>query len=335
MVAAFKVGVHFESTSTANKGDNLDATENKTGLEPAQNAEGVTGGVSAAEAAMDAGNAEAAAAAFEKGIEYERLRKERIESEARAAEALDKAEVEKNKATAKKINAETRQAERKWWRSLSAKAKKRRLVGVLVVAAVLVVLGVVVTQIIMPLSSPASSNTFATSTLKKAVEVDKLSTVEYTYQGIAEKTEQGLLKESVKYRVKYETTITAYFSMSEIEFSKDEDAKTCTAYLPNPTITVNAPADSSKISFMPDTTKADISEVLTLCQQDAQAEIDSEYMTQQATTNLQHVVEALTLPIIEKGGYTLKFDSLENYSPSADKQNAEYATAEGDQNEAK
>jgi hypothetical protein len=346
----------------------LDATENKKGLEPTQNAEGpegsvgvnsrlsavpeakrsgaaenkagiwdaegVTGGASAAEPAMDAGNAEAAVAAFEKGIEYERLRKERIESEARAAEAQGKAEVEKNKAAAKKINAEMRQAERKWWRGLSAKAKKRRLLGALVVVAVLAVLGFVATQIVLPLSNPAPTSYSATSSLKSAVEVDKLSTVEYTYQGVAEKTEQGLRGEKVKYRIKYETTITAYFNMSEIEFTADETAKIFTAYLPDPQITVNAPTDASKISFMPDNANANISDVLALCQQDAQAEYDNQYMAKQATTNLQHVVEALTLPIVENEGYELRFDSLANYQPTDTTQDAEGTNAEGGQNEA-
>ena len=71
-----------------------------------------------------------------------------------------------------------------------------------------------------------------TSDLKSAVDIDSLSTVDYTYHGIVEKHGRFLWMDRVDYRVKYEAHIRASYTMSDIQFGIDKENKVVTAYLP-------------------------------------------------------------------------------------------------------
>lgn len=155
-----------------------------------------------------------------------------------------------------------------------------------------------------------------TSDLKSAVDIDSLSTVDYTYHGIVEKHGRFLWMDRVDYRVKYEAHIRASYTMSDIQFGIDKENKVVTAYLPK--AQVGEPQlDNSKFGYLPENATADMKDVLSLCRKDAADEVDKKEIKKQADTSLRDTVKALTLPLIE-GEYKLDFKPLADYKGEAD-----------------
>lgn len=155
-----------------------------------------------------------------------------------------------------------------------------------------------------------------TSDLKSAVDIDSLSTVDYTYHGIVEKHGRFLWMDRVDYRVKYEAHIRASYTMSDIQFGIDEENKVVTAYLPK--AQVGEPQlDNSKFGYLPENATADMKDVLSLCRKDAADEVDKKEIKKQADASLQDTVKALTLPLIEDE-YKLVFKPLAEYKGEAD-----------------
>ena len=156
----------------------------------------------------------------------------------------------------------------------------------------------------------------ATSDLKAAVDIDSLSTVDYTYHGIVEKHGKFLWMDRVDYRVKYEAHIRASYTMSDIQFGIDEENKVVTAYLPK--AQVGEPQlDNSKFGYLPENATADMKDVLSLCREDAADEVDKKEIKKQADASLRDTVKALTLPLIEDE-YKLDFKPLADYKGEAD-----------------
>lgn len=155
-----------------------------------------------------------------------------------------------------------------------------------------------------------------TSDLKSAVDIDSLSTVDYTYHGIVEKHGRFLWMDRVDYRVKYEAHIRASYTMSDIQFDIDEEHKVVTAYLPK--AQVGEPQlDNSKFGYLPENATADMKDVLSLCRKDAADEVDKKEIKKQADASLQDTVKALTMPLIEDK-YELDFKPLAEYKGKAD-----------------
>ena len=155
-----------------------------------------------------------------------------------------------------------------------------------------------------------------TSDLKSAVDIDSLSTVDYTYHGIVEKHGRFLWMDRVDYRVKYEAHIRASYTMSDIQFGIDEENKVVTAYLPK--AQVGEPQlDNSKFGYLPENATADMKDVLSLCRKDAADEVDKKEIKKQADASLRDTVKALTLPLIEDE-YKLVFKPLAEYKGEAD-----------------
>lgn len=156
----------------------------------------------------------------------------------------------------------------------------------------------------------------ATSDLKSAVDIDSLSTVDYTYHGIVEKHGKFLWMDRVDYRVKYEAHIRASYTMGDIQFDVNEDKKVVTAYLPK--AQVGEPQlDNSKFGYLPENATADMKDVLSLCRKDAADEVDKKEIKKQADASLQDTVKALTMPLIEDK-YELDFRPLAEYKGKAD-----------------
>ena len=91
--------------------------------------------------------------------------------------------------------------------------------------------------------------TISTSTLSKALEINDLSTLDYTYNGIAEVKNSD---DEVAYNVAYNGTITAGIDFSKIEINvddKDENNKKITIKIPDPTIQSTS-VDMGSMSFI-------------------------------------------------------------------------------------
>lgn len=170
--------------------------------------------------------------------------------------------------------------------------------------------------ILPPMLDNDETQYLTTSDLKSAVDIDSLSTVDYTYHGIVEKRGRFLWVDRVDYRVKYEAHIRASYTMSDIQFGIDEEHKVVTAYLPK--AQVGEPQlDNSKFGYLPENATADMKDVLSLCRKDAADEVDKKEIKKQADASLRDTVKALTLPLIEDE-YKLVFKPLAEYKGEAD-----------------
>ena len=149
---------------------------------------------------------------------------------------------------------------------LSLKAK-------LAVLAVAAVLAVGLFGFALPwMTDNHEARYLATSDLKSAIDIDSLSTIDYTYHGIAEKHGKFLWQDRVDYRVKYEAHIRASYTLSDIQFGINEEDKIVTAYLPEAQIG-DPQLDNSKFGYLPESATADMKDVIALCRKDA-AETD-------------------------------------------------------------
>lgn len=154
------------------------------------------------------------------------------------------------------------------------------------------------------------------TSLKSAVDIDSLSTVEFVYRGVAERHSQFLWQDQVDYRVKYEAHIPASYTLSDIEFSIDEENKVITAYLPEATIG-EPQLDHNKFGFLPESVSADMKDVIALCREDAALDVDVDEIKREAEVSLQDTVNALTMPLLG-GEYSLEFAPASEYDDGSD-----------------
>lgn len=173
---------------------------------------------------------------------------------------------------------------------------------ILAILAVVIVIAIVTGTITFDNAKKPTITT--TAQLEKVVNVSKLSSAKFYYNGIAVKQDD---KGRDEYHVKYKSTVTASVSMDDISFKEDKDAGKIIAYLPTPTI--DSPViDSSSLDFFESNPDADLQEVIKLCKQDALNEVKSDdEIMQVASDNLKKTVEALSKPILDEKGYTLEY----------------------------
>ncbi len=227
----------------------------------------------------------------------EERRIEKAEADARIAEAKAREEAakqkvkdQKNKNREKKISA------------VKKMSNKTKLIIVLVVVVVVVLAIAFIPGII---ASFGKGVTVSEASLKKTVEVSKLSTAEFSYNGIAEKTDEN---GNVSYYVYYEATADAGINMEDIQFKVDQAQKIITVTLPD--ITVDNPViDESKMEYLPHDANIDLKEVLEICKADVQREIsESTNIKEIAIGNMKSTLEALMLPLIGDEGYTIYWE---------------------------
>ena len=209
------------------------------------------------------------------------------------------------------------EANDKWGKNVAKHFGKLSTKVKIALVAVIVVALVGFFRVVLPwITDNHETQYLTTSDLKSAVDIDSLSTVDYTYHGIVEKHGRFLWMDRVDYRVKYEAHIRASYTMSDIQFDIDEEHKAVTAYLPK--AQVGEPQlDNSKFGYLPENAIADMKDVLSLCRKDAADEVDKKEIKKQADASLRDTVKALTLPLIEDE-YELDFKPLAEYKGEAD-----------------
>lgn len=232
----------------------------------------------------------------------EKLRKARLDAEYRNQKQAEKIERAKDRKAA--------------IRGISKMPRKM----ILAFIAVLVLLAVLIPGVFVPMLKPGSATRYVSkSSLERAVNINELSTLNYTYNGIAEKissfaigkihTPVGDLTspEWVDYRVKYSANIRVEFSMSGISFKVDKHSKVITVLLPE--MTLGTPQiDEESFDFLPENKTAGLAEVIKLCRDDASREIVQDaQLEERAYENLESTVRALTYPLIGDE-YSLEFE---------------------------
>lgn len=193
--------------------------------------------------------------------------------------------------------------------------RKPKILPIVIVAVIAVAVIGTVFALVGPGSNRITKADYITSAmLEDAIEIDNLSTAEFVYNGIAEhyrgedENPNPLFfwesNEPVDYRICYKATVKAGISMKDVEFEVDDSSKTVTAKLP--AITLTSVVNPDSMQFIPESTDADMQSIFAICEADVEQEAQqSEELYKTAEENLQSVVEALTLPILNASGYTL------------------------------
>ena len=147
------------------------------------------------------------------------------------------------------------------------KKKKRWLPKLVIVLVLIAFIAGIVFAAVPQARGMLTGEDYVTSTqLKKAVNIENLSSAEFLYNGIAEKHKDN--SDEVEYRVAYDATVKVGVKMSDIDFDIDQSNKVVVPRLPE--IAVNSVAvDVNSLSYMPKNPDAGMKEVLDLCEADA------------------------------------------------------------------
>ena len=184
--------------------------------------------------------------------------------------------------------------------------KKKSKLPVLLVILLLVLAGGAFAILNPAISSRLTGEDYiSTSQLKKAVEIEGLSSAEFVYNGIAEKYKTGT--DEVEYRVSYDATVKAGITMSDVDFDVDNKAKVIKITLPE-IVPSSVSVSMDGLDYMPENPKVEVKEILELCEDDVKKEAEksaSFYST--AEENLKSVIEALTMPVVGSKGYTIEW----------------------------
>ena len=144
--------------------------------------------------------------------------------------------------------------------------------------------------------------TISESSLQKIIEINELSTVDYTYNATAAKYVEDN-EEEVKYYVAYEGTVTAGIDFHEIGIGVNEEEKVVTITIPEVEIHgVRVEMGKMEYIFVKDKfeTETISQEAYKLCKEDLKKRIEKEELLYNAAReNAISSVEALFKPWIE------------------------------------
>ena len=136
------------------------------------------------------------------------------------------------------------------------------------------------------------------SSLEKVLETSQLTTLQYTYNAIAEVKKEFF--DTIKYHVAYEGTVQAGIDFEDIDIDINEEKKLITITLPEVSIqNVIVNAESMEYIFNDDKyeTETVASEAYSACVKDLQTRAEKEVqLLQMAKDNARDAVQALIEP---------------------------------------
>lgn len=244
-------------------------------------------------------------------------------AEERAALAREKAAKAERKAAKQREKAARaeRKANRADKEGISLKVKLIAAAVVAAIVAVVIFVGIPIIQ-----AKENKTTYFTSSELAGIVNVSKLSTAEYRYNGIAAKyNDNG----DIEYHVYYESTVSATYDMGDIDFTIDNEKRTITPILPDPIIG-DPSIDSTSLDYLPKAPNANLRDVITICKEDALAEVEQAGgILYTARQNMKRTIEALLTPLMESSGYTIIWpDDTSSNDADNDQNNAEPADSQ-------
>lgn len=147
------------------------------------------------------------------------------------------------------------------------------------------------------------------STLQKIVNVSKLSTVKFVYNGVAVVGSD----DKTDYHVSYNSTVSIGVDFDKVTLENDPEAKKIYVMLPSPEIT-DISVDINSLDFIFTNKKANTLSVTQTayekCIEDVRAECEADdKIFDIAQKNIEDTIRALTQPIIDDffDGYELEF----------------------------
>jgi len=193
------------------------------------------------------------------------------------------------------------------------KKSKAPIIAVIVIAVLAIVIG-------FSLVAPGASSKFekddflTTSTLEKAIDIDRLTTAKFVFNGIAEHhtTTAKFLKwggeDKIDYRISYKATVTAGVNLKDVTFEIDDASKTVKVTMPQ--ISLEPAVDSNGMKFIPSDVDADLKEIISLCEEDVKYESSqSGKLASSAEEALKSTIEAILTPLLGKYHYSIEWSS--------------------------
>ena len=159
-------------------------------------------------------------------------------------------------------------------------------------------------------SSQNKVSTVSKSSLEKVLETSQLTTLQYTYNAIAEVKKEFF--DTIKYHVAYEGTVQAGIDFEDIDIDINEEKKLITITLPEVSIqNVIVSAESMEYIFNDDKYESETvaSEAYSACVKDLQTRAEKEVqLLQMAKDNARDAVQALIEPWVKQVDeeYTIK-----------------------------
>lgn len=257
-------------------------------------------------------------------LKLEEAKRKTAEEQRRAAEEQKHADAERRKAD--EASARSERERRKTARSERRSDRVRSFIrlpislkigialGVLVIAVLAVVGGSLLHNFLQP------NEILTSSQLAKMVNVSRLSTAEFIYNGIAEQVDDD---GNVRCHVYYEAKIGAGVDMSQIQFEVDQENRIVYPIIPQ--IEIAEPEiDEASIEFFERNPNISTQDVMRVCKEDAQSEAEETgQIYETALINMRSAVEALTNPLVESYGYSIEWERPA--TDSAEQQNGSEA----------
>ena len=151
-------------------------------------------------------------------------------------------------------------------------------------------------------SSQNKVSTVSKPSLEKVLETSQLTTLQYTYNAIAEVKKEFF--DTIKYHVAYEGTVQAGIDFEDIDIDINEEKKLITITLPEVSIqNVIVNAESMEYIFNDDKyeTETVASEAYSACVKDLQTRAEKEVqLLQMAKDNARDAVQALIEPWVKQ-----------------------------------
>ena len=191
------------------------------------------------------------------------------------------------------------------------KVKKQKIfIGsiVLIISAIILIISFGVGK--LPFFSQNTVTTLSKASLEKVLETSQLTTLQYTYNAIAEVKKEYF--DTVKYHVAYEGTVQAGIDFEDIAIDIDEATKHITITLPETSIQhVIVTAESMEYIFNEDKYESETvaSEAYGACVKDLKNRAEHEVqLLQMAKDNAKDAVKALIEPWVKQvdGEYTIE-----------------------------
>lgn len=202
----------------------------------------------------------------------------------------------------KKVTEET---DNKGYEGKQKKKKSKRIIVASCLIGVALVGIVAVAVLILPKESNSNSGivtTITKSTLEQVIEINDLSTLDYTYNAITNvKDESG---NEIKYYVAYEGVVTAGININEVDVSVDEEGKIITITMPDAEIqSINVDMGTMEFIFEKDKyeTETVSQEAYKACIDDLERRAKEEdTLLSMAKENAVDAMTALITPWIEQ-----------------------------------
>lgn len=183
-----------------------------------------------------------------------------------------------------------------YFNKLSIKTKVIFLIAIIIVVSLLL--------FIINLNKENSLSITTTSSLQKIIEINELSTVDYTYNAVATKYKEDKKEEgNEEYYVAYEGVVTAGIDFNEIAIDIDKKEKKINITLPQVEIhDVRVNMGTMEYIYIKKTKEEESisQEAYKLCKQDLKDRLgNEENLYNNARENAMSAVEALFKPWIE------------------------------------